>query len=348
MTIKHILFTTLFGLLLTVSFGQKPKYKVQTIAFYNLENLFDTIRNEEINDIDFTPQGSYGWDSKKYDNKLQNMSSVIPKIGANVIDEGPAILGVCEIENRGVLEDLVAMPGLKERNYQIVHEDSPDERGIDCALLYQADKFTVESHKSFFTKIRDRGGEPDYTRDVLLVTGLLDGERFHFLVNHWPSRSGGEKVSMPNRIASAELNKEIIDSIKLADPTAKIVTMGDFNDDPVSPSMKKVLNAKGNKKLLQEGDLYNPFFTKYKKGFGTTAWRDAWSLFDQIVVSESLVFPDNGGYQYINAGRHNPDHMLQTKGRFKGYPKRTHAGGEYLNGYSDHFPVYIYVAKEVK
>jgi len=345
---RKCFFVLLIIVFASPTFAQQKKYKVETIAFYNLENLFDTVRDETINDIDFTPEGSYAWDSKKYNNKLKNMSAVIPKIGANVLDEGPAIIGVCEIENRKVLEDLVAMPGMKERNYKIVHEDSPDERGIDVGFLYQEDKFEVESFESFFTKIPPRGGEEDFTRDVLLVTGLLDGERLHFLVNHWPSRSGGEKASMPNRIASAELNKKIIDSLKADDPKVKVITMGDLNDDPISPSVKQVLDAKGNKKLLRPTDLYNPFYTMYKRGQGTTAWRDAWSLFDQIIITPSLVYAEEGTFQYLKAGRHAPAHMLQSKGNFKGYPKRTHAGGEYLNGYSDHFAVYIYLAKEVK
>lgn len=325
------------------SFAQKNGYEVQTIAFYNLENLFDTVRDTTINDESFTPKGSVGWSEEKYQNKLENMSSILPKIGTNEhVQSPPAIIGVCEIENRKVLEDLVNMPSLKPYNYKIVQFDSPDERGIDTALLYRGDLFKLQDAKAFKTILPNAD---DKTRDILLVSGQLGGERMHFLVNHWPSRSGGEKRSMPNRVAAAENLRAIVRAIQADEPSAKIITMGDFNDDPISPSIAKTLGAIGKKqKLTKTTDLYNPFYDFYKKGYGTTAWRDSWSLFDMLIFTNTLN-TSKSGWKYVSANRYTPKKIIQTSGKFKGYPKRTHSFGRYLNGYSDHFPVYLYIAR---
>lgn len=340
---KTILFTFL---LLGIHYSSYSQYKVHTIAFYNLENIFDTIRNEEINDESFTPQGDVGWNTFKYNNKLENMSKVLSEIGtSSAMKAPPAVIGVCEVENRTVLEDLIHTPALAPYNYAIVHEDSPDERGIDVGFLYREDLFEVESYKSFKTNLPD---EDDKTRDILLVTGKLDGETMHFTVNHWPSRSGGEKISMPNRAAAAKNLRSIIDSLQAENNMAKIISMGDFNDDPVSPSVAKILDAKiKTSKLKRVTDLYNPFYDYYKKGYGTTAWRDAWSLFDMLIITNSLREAPEDSFRFIKANRFDPKYLIQQDGRFKGYPLRTHSFGNYLNGYSDHLPVYLYLAKKV-
>lgn len=338
-----ILLVLVFSLT-SLSFSQSKSYEVQTIAFYNLENLFDIDRDTEIHDESFTPSGSMGWTQQKYENKLVNMSSILPKIGTNEhVQSPPAIIGVCEVENRRVLEDLVNMESLKPYNYKIVHIDSPDERGIDTALLYRENLFELEDAKTFKTILPD---ENDKTRDILLATGQLGGERVHFLVNHWPSRSGGEKRSMPNRVAAAQNLRAIVRAIQADEPNAKIITMGDFNDDPISPSIAKTLGAIGKKqKLTKTTDLYNPFYDFYKKGYGTTAWRDSWSLFDMLIFTNTLN-TSQVGWKYVSANRYTPKKIIQTNGKFKGYPKRTHSFGKYLNGYSDHFPVYIYLARQ--
>lgn len=340
-----ILFILVFGSV-SFCFSQSQSYEVQTIAFYNLENLFDTKRDEAIHDEAFTPEGTMGWTQEKYKNKLVRLSSVLPKIGTNEhVQSPPAVIGVCEVENRAVLEDLVHMESLKPYHYQIVQFDSPDERGIDTALLYRGDVFKLEDAKTFKTILPD---EDDKTRDILLVSGKLGDERIHFLVNHWPSRSGGEKRSMPNRVAAAKNLRVIIRAIQADEPTAKIIAMGDFNDDPISPSIAKTLGAIGKRhKLTKTTDLYNPFYDFYKKGYGTTAWRDSWSLFDMLMVTNTLN-TSKAGWKYVSANRYAPKKMIQTSGKFKGYPKRTHSFGKYLNGYSDHFPVYIYLARQKK
>lgn len=321
------------------------QYEVHTIAFYNVENLFDTVRNDSINDESFTPEGSYQWDTEKYENKLTNIATVLSGIGTSkAMKLPPTIIGLSEVENKTVLEDLLKQEQLKKYNYKIIHRDSPDERGIDNAILYQADFFDIENVQPVFVELPDT---TDRTRDILLVSGTLSGESIHLLVNHWPSRSGGQARSEPNRFAAAHTLKQVVDSIYDASPQAKIIAMGDFNDDPVSPSLTEQLGATTEKNDLKgASNLYNPYGEFYKKGFGTTAWRDAWSLFDMIIVNEQLI-DSTQGFRFVKADRYYKDFLLQQDGRFKGYPKRTHSFGNYLNGYSDHLPVYIYIARKV-
>lgn len=335
--------------------SQQKSYLVHTVAFYNVENLFDTIRDEKIYDEEWTPKGARNWDGKKYQQKLENLSRVIAEIGTDENPNMPTILGISEIENRKVLEDLVNMPKLKKANYGIVHFDSPDRRGIDVALFYQTKHFKPTSSKNIplyiydptDTKYKDSNngkGKRVYTRDQLLVTGLLDGEEMHFIVNHWPSRSGGEKKSSPNREAAAALNKKIIDSLYNINPNAKVFTMGDLNDGPYNKSVKDVLEAKGKKDDVKKGGIFNPMYQLYKEGHGTIAYRDAWDIFDQIIFTEPLLSKDYSSFRYWKVGIFNKPFLVQKSGQYKGYPLRNQLSGE--PGFSDHFPVYIYLIKE--
>ncbi|MCH2233906.1 MAG: endonuclease/exonuclease/phosphatase family protein [Crocinitomicaceae bacterium] len=320
-------------------------YKVNCVGFYNLENLFDTINDPFINDEDFLPEGSYAWGAKKYKNKINNMALVISKIATEVSPDGLALLGVSEVENRGVLEDLVADEQIKNRDYKIIHYDSPDHRGIDVGLLYQEKYFKPTNSIAYKLTFADK---PDYTtRDQLLVSGELDGEMVHIIVAHWPSRRGGQTASEPRRIDAAILGRKIIDSLFIVDPTAKIILMGDLNDDPVNKSVKDHINATGKLKKVKDGKFFNTMYAHYKSGNGTLAWNDAWNLFDQVLISQSLCSKDASSYVYHKSVVYNQDWLKQKEGRFKGYPHRTHAGGQYLNGYSDHFPVYIVLKKKV-
>lgn len=342
--------------LLTQSvFAQNKSYTVHTVAFYNLENLFDTIRDEKIYDEEWTPKGQRKWDTRKYNQKLKNLSRVISEIGTDENTNMPTILGVSEIENKRVLEDLVAQPDLKSANYGIVHFDSPDRRGIDVGLLYQKRFFTPIHIKSVPLYIYDNTdaatrhynegkGKRIYTRDQLVVTGLLEGEEISFIVSHWPSRSGGEKRSSPNREAAAALNKKIIDSLYQINPNAKVITMGDFNDGPYNKSVKDVLKAEGKRENVKAKGLYNPMWQMQQDGLGTLAYRDAWDVFDQIVVTEPLIQKDYSTYRFWKARIFSKPYMIQRSGQYKGYPLRNQMSGE--PGFSDHFPVYIYLIKE--
>lgn len=327
---------------------QPKQYKVACIAFYNLENLFDTIDSPTTNDADFLPTGRLKWNTEKYVSKMANLDKVISQIGTELNPDGPAILGVAEIECKKVLEDLVMQPGIKARNYQIVHHDSPDERGIDCAVLYNPKYFTLTSTKAYPVQLPPdpKTGIGDFTRDIVYVSGVFDGEPLHVMVGHWPSRRGGEAASAPGRAKAALVCKHIADSLLQADPNAKIVIMGDLNDDPDSPSLTKVLQAKGNTKDVKQGGLYNPMYDHFKNGDGTMAYRDAWSLFDQIIVSQPFVSKKSGGWQFYKSMVFRRPWLLQTEGAFRGYPFRTFVGDIFINGYSDHLPSYCFFLKK--
>lgn len=327
-------------------FGQ-DQYRIAAIGFYNLENLFDLENDTTINDEDFLPTGSYLWNAEKYKEKMNHMARVISELAVEKTPDGVAILGVAEVENRKVLEDLVKEPQIASRNYQIVHYDSPDERGIDVGLLYNPKYFKVTASKKLPVIIYGEDKERNFTRDVLLVSGVFDGEPIHVMVNHWPSRSGGEKVSEPWRVAAARVCKKACDSLLQQDPNAKFVVMGDLNDDPVNNSVREVLHGKKDKEEVRKGDTFNPFYNLYKKGLGTLAYRDAWSLFDQIILSPAWIQPEVGGYQYFQANVHGPNYMRQQSGQYKGYPFRTYVGATYEGGYSDHFPTYFYLVKKL-
>jgi len=325
---------------------EKKQYQVSCVGFYNLENLFNTV-DDPNRDEEYLPNGRNNWTMEKYNHKLENLSKVLEDLGKDVSPDGCAIIGVAEVENRGVLEDLVAQPKLKNRNYKIIHYDSPDRRGIDVGLLYQEKYFKVK--KSISYKLTFPDDTAYYTRDQLIVSGTLMGEDVNVIVAHWPSRRGGEQKSEPRRIQAAQLGRKIIDSLYNDNPNAKILYMGDLNDDPVNRSVMEYIKAKGKMAKVKKKEFFNPMWHFYKKGYGTLAWNDAWNLFDQIMVSKAFLNgTDYSTLSYYKAYVYRKPYLLQTEGRFKGYPLRTSAGGQYLGGYSDHLPVYIVLIKEKK
>lgn len=337
-------------LLLTFSaslLGQKGKYAVRTVAFYNVENLFDTIDDPRTNDSDRTPEGDAHWTTEVYNDHVNKIASVIKQIGVDVRRQSPDIVGLAEVENLKVVEDLLQTSHLKDKNYGIVHFDSPDKRGIDVALLYNKKVFSVEDVHKHELLIYAESGERIYTRDQLLVSGKMDDERVHFIVNHWPSRRGGEAKSRRLREAAAALNKKIIDSIVKEEPLAKVISMGDFNDDAVNSSFKKMLKTKRKKAKVEQGELYNPMEDMYKRGMGTLAYRDSWSLFDQIYFTQELLKKDKSSYRFWKAAIFNKAFLVNPRGKYKGYPFRSVVGSNYTGGYSDHFPVYIYLLRKL-
>ena len=323
---------------------EQQAYKVGLVGFYNLENLFDTIDDPLKIDEEFLPQGLNQWNTEKYLAKLHNMAYAISTIGTDITPDGVAVLGVSEIENRTVMEDLVAQPELADRHYQIVHYDSPDRRGVDVGLIYNPKYFKLISSKSYRTVVPN---EPEFiTRDQLLVSGLFDGEMMHFIVMHWPSRFGGEKRSLPGRVAAAELCRHIADSIMREDQNAKIIMMGDFNDYPDNKSITKYLRASGDMHDLRDGEFFNPMYELHKKGYGTNYYRDVPGVLDQTILTPGLLPTDYSTYQFKNAKVHNKEFLKQHGGRYNGYPFRTFAGGVWMGGYSDHFPVYVILLKK--
>lgn len=344
----NVLLVSLFVLILQIQpvTAQTKQYSIGVIGFYNLENLFDTINQPDVNDEEFTPDGANLYTGQVYLDKLSKLEEVLSQIGTDMSPDGLSVFGVAEIENESVLIDLANQPKLKSRNYQVVHYNSPDLRGIDVALMYNPKYFKVTGSQSLKVPLKNDKGEPYATRDVLYVHGLYNGEMMHFFVNHWPSRRGGEEASAPGRAMAAGVAKAKIDSIMKADPDAKVVLMGDLNDDPVSPSVTKVLGAKGEREKIKRSELYNPWVDYYKEGIGTLAYNDAWNLFDQIIVSQAFLPKDQKGFFLHKALIFKKEFMLQNSGRYKGYPKRTFDFGVYMGGYSDHFPTYLVLLKE--
>ncbi len=328
--------------------AQKKEYKSAVIAFYNLENLYDTVDNTLTNDEEFLPKGDRNYGSEIYYNKLNKLATVISQIGTELNPDGPAILGVAEVENDTVLRDLISRPLLAKRNYRIVHYDSKDIRGVDVGLLYNPKYFTVEASDKLFVQLPGGSKDAYFTRDILWVKGKLDGETVHIYVNHWPSRSGGEVRSAPARNAAAAVCRHHMDSIARLEPQAKVVVMGDLNDDPINESVAGIINARGKEKDVKPGGMFNPWTEMYKKGIGTLAYQDAWGLFDQILISHAWLNKGQTGFFYYQPHIFNKEYLVENQGRYKGYPMRTWDGNTYRGGYSDHFPTYLLLLKEIK
>lgn len=327
--------------------SKEKQYKIKTIAFYNLENLFDTINDVTKNDEASPIMQLKANRGKVYLDKINKLASVIARIGEEKTKTSPTIIGVCEVENRSVLEDLINTTYLREKKYGIIHYNSPDKRGIDVALLYQKKFFKPVFHKNYNPKLY-KNNKKVHTRDQLLVSGYLDDELIHVIVNHWPSKRGGIS-SIPLREKAAYQNTKIITQIREKHPEAKIFIMGDFNDNPIERSFKKVLKTKATKKNINKGDIYNPYELFFKKGLNTGVHRDKINLFDQILVSSSLVEKGDNNFsefKMYQAHIFNKRFLMNKKGKYKGYPKRSFSYGTYTGGYSDHFPVFMYLIKE--
>jgi|TARA_B110000902_G_scaffold29614_1_gene32009 predicted extracellular nuclease len=308
-----------------------------TVGFYNVENLFDT--KDDLNtykDEQFTPKGDKRWNRVRYASKLQNLATVISQLANN---SSPTFLGVCEIENKQVLEDLINEPALQAANYGIAHRESPDERGIDVGFLYNKNVFSISTIEAYQP---DLSAYNDKTRDLLYVKGkLTNGEVLHFVINHWPSRGGGKQKSEPKRIAAANTLLSIQKKIQAEDIDAKIIVMGDFNDEPSNKSITEILHVSCDYNQVDNDQLYNAFCTFENQEKGSYRYRNSWDMLDQIMLSKSII-TDTLGLHFIpnSAGIKAEQWMIQT-GKYQGFPLRTFGGNNYLNGYSDHFPVFI-------
>ncbi|MBL85550.1 MAG: endonuclease [Winogradskyella sp.] len=303
-----------------------------TIAFYNIENLFDIENDPLTNDDDFLPTSAKRWTPKRYDNKLKKLGKVISQIGKEETNLAPIIVGLAEVENKKVLSDLVRSENLISETYSYIHYDSADERGIDVALLYKDEFFKVENSETFSVYLQSETGERDYTRDILLVQGKLHEEDINIIVNHWSSRREGEKETEHKRIAAANVVNNVIARLKKEQANAKVIVMGDFNDNPENESLML---------LEKEGHLYNPFSTVLSYNKGSLNHDFQWNMFDQILISGNFFDPDGTKLKFIKAEVFNSKFLTQYHGKYKGQPFRTYAGKKYKGGYSDHFPVYI-------
>ena len=337
--------------------AQQKRYQLFGVGFYNLENLFDTCHDEGHNDYEYLPDGRNKWTGLKYTHKLRNMARVLAEMGTDRTPDGCALIGVSEVENAKCLTDLCNQEPLKARNMQFVHIEGPDQRGVDCALLYNPRFFQVQSAELVpyvYVKPED---SLRATRGFLTVSGTLAGEHVTVIVNHLPSRFAGSFYREEGGRQLFELKERLLRE----DPQVKLFIMGDMNDDPQDKSMAEALGARRKMKQVEKGGLWNPWWDVLASGTGTLQYDGGWNLFDQIILSRSLLDLKNmKDGKDVEAGkidcstlkyyRHQVfrrDYLFQREGRYKGNTLRTHAGGAWLDGYSDHLPTVVYVIKSV-
>lgn len=324
--------------------AQKHENKVAAIAFYNLENYFNPEDNPLTNDDDFTPKGAYRYTDTVFRQKSRNMAKVLSELGKDFGADGADLIGLCEVEDDRALQVLLHQEGLNKKQYRFVRLDGPDKRGINVALLYRPNRFKLLHAQSIPIDLQYAGG--GWTRDILLVKGIFYQDTIYVLVNHWPSRSGGEAASAPKRALAAAVNKAAVRQIQSEHNNAKIIIMGDLNDDPVSPSVLDVLGTTGIAQNAHHALLFNPWMKLYQQGIGTLCHNDKWNLFDQIILSAPWLQASKGHWQYYQAQVFHKDYLKTTFGKYKGYPYRSFSGTKWMNGYSDHFPVVIYLIKD--
>ena len=326
--------------------GHAQEYRLFCVGFYNVENFFDAVDDPKTFDDDYTPNGRKSWTNASFRQKAVLIASVIDALKNNPSQKPPVLLGLAEIENRTILEALLNTNELVPYGYSIIHFDSPDRRGIDVALLYQSQLFHIDFAKKYRLRLQSESKQYfNTTRDQLVVSGFLEGKPLVVMVNHWPSRRGGAKRSAPLRMAAARLQSRIKDSLERLTPKPQIIVMGDFNDNPDNKSVR--LLTQPQKSLVEEYNepLFNAMTTLYTKGVGSLAYNDRWHLFDQILLSESFKSRDH--LFYLTTKIFNPLYLQTPEGRYKGYPYRTTQKGQLLNGYSDHFPVYVVLGLEL-
>lgn len=310
---------------------------IYTVAFYNLENLFDTQKDPNTIDRDFLPWGKNFWTAKKYDKKVLKLGKAISSIAKNKSGKPPVLVGIAEVENAAVIQDLVESKYLNNTNYNFVHYDSPDERGIDVALLVNEDYFSLNYSECIPLEIFETNGVKDYTRDALYVNGVLNGEEVHVIVCHWPSRRDSAAASSHKRVQAAKQIHSFMERQEGITESSKIILMGDFNDNPIDDSVKNHLVGP---------NLYNPFEKLMNITRGSLSHYSKWHLFDQIIFSHNFFKIEKGKHSFQNAGIFDEEFLKEWKGRNKGLPFRTFSGKRYLGGYSDHFPVYINLKKQ--
>lgn len=352
---KRIL--TIIAALLLVS-GSALAQKSYVIGFYNLENLFDIYDDPAKNDEEFLPEGKNKWTAWKYRAKVHNMARVIRAMRDDN-NQYHTILGISEIENRLVIEDLVSDPQIADANYQIVHYDGPDRRGVDVALLYDPAKFKYLSSESIpFTfrdsKVKitlDEAAQKNFrTRDILMVHGTIEGEHFAFYVTHLPSRLGGKGSDLRSRGAEIIYNHAMQMTKKY--PGIKIAVMGDMNDNPTDDSQKVWLHGKATIGELTPSDFFDPFEKLLADGYGSLAYRGEWNIYDIVQVNYNMAVAPRGGLKlqpvhkkgYYGHIYHQP-FMTQQSGQYKGTPFRTFSNGAFIGGYSDHYPTFVKISK---
>ncbi len=364
-----------------------PQYISAIVGFYNLENLFDTVDNPLIQDEEFLPTAVKKYNSTIYNKKLDNMATVISQMGVDVNPDGLALLGVVELENDTALTDLILHDKLSSRGYQYVHFDSKDSRGIDVALIYSPRYFMVLDRKSIPVDLKtgyntrdilyvkgilagdtvhifvnhwpSRRGGVNYA-DVNAKTNAYQNSSRNFVPRDGTVAGGtgldretliadGEEATRELRVIAAKACKAVVDSINAADHNnARVIIMGDLNDDPSNASVVTGIKAKADISKVEQGEIFNPYSDIHKKGFGTLAYNGKWNLFDQVMFSYPFLNQQQfGGWFLFRTHIFRRDFMIEQEGRYKGYPKRTWSGDKFIDGYSDHLPVYTILLKRI-
>lgn len=343
---NKVLGLVIFFLSCYTNLQAQKKYKVLAVGFYNVENLFNPENDTTKLDEDFTPGGDYHYTYDVYNQKLHNIATVLSKMGTDVTPDGAAIIGIAEIENDIAIKDLLKQPELASRGYKYVWYPTPDVRGISTAFLYNPKYFKLLHSEPLLVDLT-KVGQPRPTRNVLYVKGVLAGnDTVHVMVNHWPSRSGGEAETMPHRGVAAGVDKRIVDSLQAIDENTKIIIMGDLNDNPVDASILKVLKAKADTVNIAVKDIFNPWIKVYRSGTGTEIFQGQWNLLDQIMMSGAVVKNNNNKWKYYKYQIFKKDFLMHTMGAEQGYPHRSFdINRSWDNGYSDHFPTLIYLVQ---
>lgn len=313
--------------------------KERTIVSYNVENLFDTVDDPNTDDAEYNAGGKLQWDEAKYTTKLQHIAQVMQAIDST----GPAIIGLCEVESEKSLRDLVNQPFFKTNKYAFVHRDSPDERGVDVALLYRSREFKVQSTKWYNVPLEDPN---DRTREILYVSGELNGYPLHVFVNHWPSRSKGQAASEPDRIAAARVLRSKLDSITAGNADARIICMGDFNDHPDDKSMRETLSARS--RTDASSAYVNEMWGVNERKEGSHFYKGEWGALDQFVVSKPMTSA-NTGITVVGEGSVWKNKLVLFYDKEgNGRPNRTYVGNDYKGGYSDHLPILLKVMMPIE
>jgi len=337
---KNNLFLVVPFLLVLFACHEMPGKKKLAVAFYNCENFFDTIPNPAKYDTEFTPQGKYHYTRQIYEQKLHNIATVLQSMDDG---RGPAIAGLAEVENNTVLNQLISQPEIKKHNYKYVWIEGPDPRGINVALIYDPGLFRVIYSEPIHIDLNGQKGKT-ITRDILHVCGILLSDTLSVFVNHWPSRMGGESESNPKRVIAAWIEKETIEGLVRNKPNDKILLMGDFNDNPDDSSIAYILDAGDKTNEVKTSDLYNPFKVFYSFGNGTEFYDHKWNLFDQIILSGNFLKDTCKGLHFENAEIYKPDFLIDHSKGHEGEPHRSFIGAHWINGFSDHFPVIVYLS----
>lgn len=321
------------------------RFETYSVAFYSLDNLFDTINSNGKYDLSYSAQGRRAWNSVKYFSKINHIATAIAEMKSKSAPHGPAIIGICDVENADVVADIVSAKPLRERGLKFIHHDSPDRRGLDVALIYDPKAFIptkVDNHcitSDEFPEFR--------TRDVMLISGLLGEEPVELIINHWPMPpSSSTKIKADLRENAATVVRAIVDSVSETNPDAGIIVMGNFNTSPSASNINKILNAIGNQEEMDENTLFNPFKALSDSGEGTCFWQDSWYLPDQILINYALTRNGTSALSMLRAKIFNADFLLTDDD--KRIPAGTFIKDNWTDGYSNHLPVIAYFVKRKK